>query len=57
MKIRDNLIERIKEAETHRWLREAEMDQITDRRTTTQLGMPTFIQAAGRTNFHPKQTE
>lgn len=69
VQIRDNLIERIKEAESHRWLGEAqglkvslagaraklaEMDQITTRRTTTQLGMPTFTQAAGRTNIDPK---
>ncbi|QCO98585.1 site-specific integrase [Arthrobacter sp. 24S4-2] len=66
--IRDNLIERIAEAESHRWLGEAEglkvslagaqaklaeMDQITERRNTTQLGMPTFTQAAGRTNISP----
>ncbi|WP_104175139.1 site-specific integrase [Arthrobacter sp. Y81] len=66
--IRDNLIERIAEAESHRWLGEAEglkvslagaraklaeMDQITQRRNTTQLGMPTFTQAAGRTNISP----
>jgi hypothetical protein len=66
--IRDNLIDRIAEAESHRWLGEAEglkvslagaraklaeMDQITDRRNTTQLGMPTFTQAAGRTNISP----
>ncbi|MFQ4147091.1 site-specific integrase [Arthrobacter sp. LAPM80] len=67
IQIRDNLIDRIKEAEAHRWLGEAEglkvslagaraklteMDQITARRTTTtQLGMPTFTQAAGRTNI------
>ncbi|MEZ2389736.1 hypothetical protein AB6813_09325 [bacterium RCC_150] len=66
--IRDNLIERIAEAESHRWLGEAEglkvslagaraklaeMDQITKRRNTTQLGMPTFTQAAGRTNISP----
>ncbi len=66
--IRDNLIERIAEAESHRWLGEAEglkvslagaraklaeMDQITERRNTTQLGMPTFSQAAGRTNITP----
>jgi hypothetical protein len=31
----------------------AEMDQITERRNTTQLGMPTFTQAAGRTNISP----
>ncbi|WP_211320933.1 hypothetical protein [Arthrobacter livingstonensis] len=66
IQIRDNLIDRIKEAESHRWLGEAEglkvslagaraklteMDQITARRTTTQLGMPTFTEAAGRTNI------
>lgn len=71
VKIRDNLIERIKEAKSHRWLGEAEglkvslaganaklaeMDQITARRTTTQLGMPTFTQTAGRTNIGPKNT-
>ena len=66
--IRDNLIERIAEAESHRWLGEAEglkvslagaraklaeMDQITESRNTTQLGMPTFTQAAGRTTITP----
>lgn len=71
VKIRDNLIERIDEAESHRWLGEAEglkvslagtraklaeMDQITARRTTTQLGMPTFTQAAARTSIDPTNT-
>ncbi|MGP5033180.1 hypothetical protein ACTXJG_17415 [Glutamicibacter arilaitensis] len=71
VKIRDNLIDRIKEAESHRWLGEAEglkvslaganaklaeMDQITARRTTTQLGMPSFTLAAGRTNLDPERT-
>jgi hypothetical protein len=66
--IRDNLIERIAETESHRWLGEAEglkvslagaqaklaeTDQITERRNTTQLGMPTFTQAAGRTTISP----
>lgn len=66
VKIRDNLIERIREAEAHRWLGEAEglkvslagarakfaeMDQITARRTATQLGLPTFTQAAGRSSI------
>ena len=64
--IRDNLIARIDEAESHRWLGEAEglkvslagaraklaqIDQITARRNdTVQLGIPTFTDAAGRTN-------
>ena len=63
--IRDNLIARITEAESHRWYGEAEglkvslagahaklaqMDQITTRRTTAvQLGIPTFTDTAGRT--------
>ena len=63
--IRDNLIARITEAESHRWYGEAEglkislagahaklaqMDQITTRRTTAvQLGIPAFTDAAGRT--------
>ncbi|GGJ70645.1 hypothetical protein [Glutamicibacter ardleyensis] len=66
VQIRDNLIERIKKAETHRWLSEAEglkvslagaraklaeLHQITARRATTQLGMPIFPQAAVRTNI------
>ncbi len=61
--IRDNLIERISEAEDRRWLGEAEglkvslagaraklaqMDQIAARRTTTNLGIPSFADAAGR---------
>jgi hypothetical protein len=66
VQIRDNLIARIAEAESHRWLGEAEglkvsltgarakltqMDQITDRRDqTVQLGIPTFTDAAARTN-------
>jgi site-specific recombinase XerD len=65
VQIRDNLLARIAEAETHHWLGEAEglkvslaganaklaqMDQITARRTQTiQLGIPTFTNAAGRT--------
>jgi site-specific recombinase XerD len=65
VKIRDNLIARIAEAKSHRWLGEAEglkvslagaraklaqMDQITARRMqTVQLGIPTFTDAAGRT--------
>lgn len=72
VQIRDNRIERIKEAESHRWLGEAEglkvsladaraklaeMDQITERRTTTQLGMPSFTQAAGRTNIQQNQDD
>jgi hypothetical protein len=62
--IRDNLIDRIAEAEAHRWFGEAEglkvslagaraklaqMDQITARRATAvHLGVPTFSAAAGR---------
>ena len=66
VQIRDNLIARIAEAESHRWLGEAEglkvslagarakltqMDQITDRRDqTVQLGVPTFTDAAARSS-------
>ena len=62
--IRDNLLERIAEAETQRWLGEAEglrislagaeaklaqMDQIAARRTAAvNLGIPTYGEAAGR---------
>jgi hypothetical protein len=62
--IRDNLIARIAEAESHRWYGEAEglkvslaganaklaqMDQISASRTTTvQLGIPGFTDTAGR---------
>jgi integrase len=69
IQIRDNLIARITEAESHRWLGEAEglkvslagahaklaqMDQITARRSNTvQLGLPTFTDAAGRTSTNP----
>lgn len=64
VQIRDNLIARIAEAETHHWLGEAEglkvslagahtklaqMDQITaNRNHTVQLGIPSFTDAAGR---------
>jgi hypothetical protein len=64
--IRDNLITRIAEAESHHWLGEAEglkvslagaqaklaqMDQISARRSqAVQLGIPTFTDAAGRTS-------
>jgi hypothetical protein len=63
--IRDNLIARITEAESHRWYGEAEglkislaganaklaqMDQISASRTkTVQLGIPSFTDTAGRT--------
>jgi integrase-like protein len=66
VEIRDNLITRIAEAESHRWLGEAEglkvslvgardklvqMDQISARRAqTVHLGIPTFADAAGRTS-------
>ncbi|MGH3710518.1 MAG: hypothetical protein ACRDRU_14620 [Pseudonocardiaceae bacterium] len=69
VQIRDNLITRITEAESHHWLGEAEglkvslagartkltqMDQITARRNhTTQLGIPTFTDTAGRTSTNP----
>ena len=68
--IRDNLLARIAEAESHRWYGEAEglkvslvganaklaqMDQISASRTTTvQLGIPSFTDTAGRTTDHPK---
>jgi len=60
----DNLTARIAEAEQHHWLGEAEglkvsltgaraklaqMDQITTRRSHVGLGMPTFLDVAGRT--------
>ena len=67
--IRDNLIARIAEAESHRWYGEAEglkvslagaraklaqMDQITARRThAVQLGIPNFTDTAGRTTTDP----
>jgi hypothetical protein len=63
--IRDNLLARIAEAESHRWYGEAEglkvslaganaklaqIDQITARRTqAVQLGIPSFTDTAGRT--------
>ena len=63
--IRDNLLARIAEAESHRWYGEAEglkvslaganaklaqMDQITASRTqAVQLGIPSFTDTAGRT--------
>jgi site-specific recombinase XerD len=63
--IRDNLLARIAEAESHRWYGEAEglrvslagantklaqMEQITGRRThAIQLGIPSFADTAGRT--------
>jgi hypothetical protein len=66
VQIRDNLVTRIAEAESHRWLGEAEglkvslagaraklaqMDQISARRAQTiHLGIPTFADAAGRIN-------
>jgi len=62
--IRDNLLDRLTEAETNRWFGEAEglkvslagardklaqMDQITNRRDgAINLGIPTFTEAAGR---------
>ena len=65
MEIRDNLIARITEAESQRWLGEAEglkvslagaeaklaqMDQIAARRgRAVDLGVPTFTDAAGPT--------
>ncbi len=64
VEIRDNLLERIAEAEAQRWLGEAEglrvslagaeaklaqMDQITTRRATAvNLGIPSYADAAGR---------
>jgi hypothetical protein len=68
--IRDNLIARIAEAESHRWYGEAEglkvslaganaklaqMDQISASRTkTVQLGIPSFTDTAGCTTDHEK---
>jgi len=67
--IRDNLIARITEAESQRWLGEAEglkvslagaeaklaqMDQIAARRgRAVDLGVPTFTDAASRTSTSP----
>ena len=67
--IRDNLLDRITEAETNRWFGEAEglkvslagaqdklaqMDQITARRAAAvNLGIPTFTEAAGRLASRP----
>jgi hypothetical protein len=71
--IRDNLMDRITEAETHRWFGEAEglkvslagardklakMDQITTRRAAAvSLGIPTFTDAAGRTSNTDSQND
>jgi len=68
--IRNNLIARIAEAESHRWYGEAEglkvslagantklaqMNQISaSRNKTVQLGIPSFTDTAGRTTDHPK---
>ena len=67
--IRDNLLDRITEAETNRWFGEAEglkvslagardklaqMNQITTRRTAAvSLGIPSFTEAAGRATNPP----
>jgi hypothetical protein len=69
VQIRDNLIARITEAESQRWLGEAEglkvslagaeaklaqMDQIAARRgQAVDLSIPTFTDAAGRTSTSP----
>jgi hypothetical protein len=68
VQIRDNLTARIAEAEQHRWFGEAEglkvslagtlsklaqMDEITTRRDTIGLGMPTFPDVAARTVTTP----
>jgi hypothetical protein len=71
--IRDNLLDRITEAETNRWFGEAEglkvslagardklaqMGQITARRDTAiNLGLPTFTEAAGRTSSTGPRTD
>jgi integrase len=71
VEIRDNLLERIAEAETKGWLGEAEglrvslegareklaqMDLIAERRASSiSLGMPTFAQAASRTTTTTKE--
>jgi site-specific recombinase XerD len=68
--IRDNLLDRITEAETNRWFGEAEglkvslagaedklaqMGQITARRdSAVNLGIPTFTEAAGRATNPPR---
>jgi site-specific recombinase XerD len=67
--IRDNLLARIAEAESHHWYGEAEglkvslagantklaqMDQISaSRANTVQLGIPAFTDTAGRATDHP----
>ena len=68
--IRDNLIARIAEAESHRWYGEAEglkvslagaehklaqMDQRARRTATVNLGMPAFRDIAGRTALLPER--
>ena len=69
IQIRDNLIARIAEAESRRWLGEAEglkvslvgartklaqMDQITARRSqAVQLSIPAFTETAGRASTSP----
>jgi hypothetical protein len=69
VQIRDNLIARIAEAESHRWLGEAEglkvslagaraklaqMNQIAARRNqTVQLSIPPFTETAGRASTNP----
>jgi integrase len=73
VEIRDNLITRIAEAESHRWLGEAEglkvslagahaklaqMDQITTgRNRATQLGISSFTDAAGRTSTPDRRND
>jgi hypothetical protein len=73
VQIRANLLDRITEAQTKRWLGEAEglkvslagaqdklaqMDQITARRTAAvDLGVPTFTDAAGRLAGEPSPDE
>ena len=73
IQIRDNLIDRIAEAESQRWLGEAEglkvslagartklaqMEQIAARRNTTVgLGIPNFTDAAGRTSVTTSSTQ
>jgi integrase len=67
--IRDNLLDRIDEARRERWLGEvdglqvslagtrqklAQVDQLTNRSSTTQLGIPAFTHAAGRATVGPE---
>jgi hypothetical protein len=71
LEIRDNLLDRIAEAEREGWHGEADglqvslagadtklaqLDQMARRAATIHLGVPTFREIAGRTIAHPTST-